>query len=325
MTDVSVTGTARPSRWRLVSAFFAIYIIWGSAYIAIHFAIQTIPPFLGASGRFLLAGGLLYLWMRSRGAPNPTRKQWLAATIAGFLFFVLNNGLLVWSEQIVPSGTAALIIGSIPIFMVIIDWLRPGGHRPTLPILLGLILGTVGLALLVNPAHMLVPGDRAWIGIGALVVASFGWAAGSIYNQHADLPHSSLMSTAAQLLTGGVMLAVISVITGETTRFNAAQVTPVSLGAILYLALASSIFGFGSFIWLMRVSKPSLVSTYAYVNPIVALFLGWLLASEHLTGQTLIAAAIILGSVMLINQARQHDQPGDAEKTDAQTIMPEMP
>lgn len=325
MTGHPLTGTTPPSRWRLVLAFFAIYIVWGSAYIAIHFAIQTIPPFMGASGRFLLAGGLVYVWMRSRGVPNPTRKQWLAATIAGFLFFVVNNGLLVWSQQVVPSGTAALIIGSVPIFTVLIDWLRPGGRRPTLLIFIGLALGAVGLVLLIDPSHLVVAGEKVWIGIGALVVASVGWAAGSVYNQHADLPKSALMSTAVQLFCGGVLLAVLSVITRETAGFNLSQVTPISLGAIVYLALASSIFGFGSFIWLLRVSKPSRVSTYAYINPIVALFLGWALASEPITGQTLIAAAIILGSVMLINNARQQAKPGDAEKLDAQTIMPEMP
>ncbi len=325
MTDRSVTSAARPARWLLLIAFFAIYVIWGSAFIAIHFAIQTIPPFIGASGRFLFAGGLLYLWMRSRGVPNPTRKQWLAAMVAGFLFFVVDNGLLVWAQQIVPSGTASLILGSTPIFIVLIDWLRRGGRRPTLPIFIGLVLGAVGLALLVDPSHMLVTGSAVWIGIGALIVASFGWAAGSIYNQHADLPKSALMSTATQLFCGGILLIGVSLLSGETASFNPAQVTPGSMAAIVYLAVASSIFGFGSYVWLLRVSRPSLVATYAYVNPIVALFLGWALASEPITGRTLIAAAIILGSIMLINNARQNAPDGKADELTQPTMMPETP
>lgn len=319
------SGDTRPPLWRIVIAFFGIYVIWGSAYIAIHFTIQTIPPFIGASGRFLVAGGLLYLWIRRQGVPNPTRRQWLSASVAGFLMFLINNGLLVWSQQIVPSGMSSLIIGCSPIFIVLLDWLRPGGHRPPLQVFAGLALGAFGLALLVDPSHMLVSGPQVWIGVGALIIAALGWAIGTIYNQHADLPPSTMMSTATQLFTGGVMLGILSLVTGETAHFDPASVSLTSFVALTYLALASSLFGYGSYVWLLRVIRPSIVSTYSYVSPIVALFLGWLLANEPLSWRTLIAAVIILGSVMVINSARFSAPVGKLEEAPTPEMMPEVP
>jgi len=307
MSDTGVEGPVSapgPSKLRLALAFAAIYLIWGSSYVAIHFAIETLPIFLMAGVRFIAAGLLLYGWSIWHGAPAPTRKQWRSAAIAGFFLFLLNNGALVISQQVVPPGMMSLLLAGTPLWMIMIHWLFAGGMRPRLTVFAGLALGLFGIALLVSPSSLTAgTSDSNGFLLGA-VLAVFGsitWSIGSLYGKRADLPSSPMLSTSMQLLTGGVMLLALGLVTGQGAELNLSAVSWHSWLALIYLILGPSIFGFGSFIWLMRVASPTRVSTYAYVNPVVALFLGWLLAHETITERTIIAAAIIIASVMMMN------------------------
>jgi drug/metabolite transporter (DMT)-like permease len=300
------------NRWSVLAAFAAIYFVWGSSYVFIHFGVETIPPFLLGGVRFTIAGLLMMGWARTHGAAAPTRAHWRAASIAGFMMFLINNGAIIWASQYVPSGLLALLIAATPLWMVLFDWWRPtlkgrqtGGIRPNNLVFAGLLLGLVGVALLVNPAK--AAGSSANYMIGILVVfllATSAWAGGSIYTRQAQLPDSPILCTGMQLFTGGLMLLALSVVTGETNSFTIAQVSARSALSVCYLIMAGSIIGFGSYIWLLRVSNPARVATYAYVNPIVAVGLGWALAGEPINERTLLAAAVIIAAVMLVNTAR---------------------
>ncbi|MEP7290898.1 MAG: EamA family transporter [Chloroflexota bacterium] len=287
-----------PSRWLLVAAFAAVYLIWGSSYLGIHFAIQTLPPFLMTGMRFVFAGALLFGWARLRGTPMPTRANWKAALISGGILFVLNNGAIVWAEgHGLPSGIAAVLIATLPMWIVLLTWLRPGGTFPGGIVIAGLIFGFIGILLLFD-----LQGNTLYLpGVVAVLFGAFAWAYGSLYAKNAPLPKSTALATGMQLLCGGLLQFAIAIPTGELASFDPAQVSTVSWLAMLYLAIVSSIIAYSAFAWLMRVTTPTKVSTYAYVNPVVAVFLGWWLANEPLTPRTLIAAAIIIGSVIMIN------------------------
>jgi drug/metabolite transporter (DMT)-like permease len=290
-----------PSRWLLVAAFAAVYLIWGSSYLGIHFAIQTIPPFLMTGMRFVFSAVLLIGWAKMRGTPAPTRENWKAAIIVGFVLFVLNNGAIVWAEgNGLPTGIAAVLIATVPMWIVLMTWLKPGGTFPGGLVIAGLVSGFIGIILLFEPQ-----GNTLFIpGVIAVLFGAFCWASGSLYAKSAPLPQSTALSTGMQLLCGGLMQFAIAIPAGEFARFDPAQVSTTSWLAMLYLAIVSSIIAYSAFTWLMRVSTPTKVSTYAYVNPVVAVFLGWLIASEPLTPRTLIAAGIIIGSVILINGSK---------------------
>lgn len=287
-----------PSRWLLVAAFAAIYTIWGSSYIAIHFAIQSIPPFLMTGLRFTSAGVLLFGWAMLRGAPLPSLANWRAAAIVGGIMFLINNASIVWAEgHGVPSGIVAVLIATVPMWIVVLNWLKPGGAFPGSIVIAGLALGFGGIILLSSPDQTTVN----LIGVGIVLIGAFAWAYGSLYTRTAMLPKSSILSIGMQLFCGGAMQLVISLLIGEFAQFDLAQVSAISIVATVYLAIVSSIIGYSAFVWLMRVVAPEKVATYAYVNPVVAVFLGWLLASEPLTPRTLAAAAIIIFAVILIN------------------------
>lgn len=301
---MSTDSTLAPSRFALAVAFAIVYVIWGSTFLAILFAIQTLPPFLMASARFLVAGSLLYAWSRLvNGAAAPTLTNWRATAVVGVLLLLGGNGLLVWSEQRIPSGVAALLVGTVPCFMVLIDWLRPGGSRPTGLVIAGLFLGLLGLAWFVGPDALLGGGRADLIGAVVVVVGSFSWALGSVYSRHAATPPSPFLSTAMQMLGGGAALLVLSVMLGEPWAFDASGVSLRSALGLLYLVLFGSIVAFSAYIWLLRVSTPTSVSTYAYVNPVIAVILGWALAGEALTTRMIIAAAVIVSGVALITLA----------------------
>lgn len=301
---MSTDSTLAPSRFALLTAFAIVYVIWGSTFLAILFAIQTLPPFLMASARFLVAGSLLYAWSRFvNGAAAPSSANWRATAIVGALLLLGGNGLLVWSEQRLPSGVAALLVGTVPCFMVLIDWLRPGGSRPTGLVVAGLLLGLLGLAWLVGPDRLLGGGRADLIGAIVVVLGSFSWALGSVYSRHAATPPSPFLSTAMQMLSGGAALLVLSVSLGEPWAFDASAVSLRSVLGLLYLIVLGSIVAFSAYIWLLRVSTPTRVSTYAYVNPVIAVILGWALAGEALTTRMLIAAAVIVSGVALITLA----------------------
>lgn len=288
------------TRGRILAGFAAVYVIWGSTYLAIRFAIETLPPFLMAGVRFLIAGALLFAWTRRSGGPRPSRRHWLGAGVVGALLLLGGNGAVVWAEQSVPSGVAALMVAVVPCWMVLLEWVRPGGTRPTVRIGAGLILGLAGMVLLVGPGA-LGSGERVDpLGAGALLFASLSWAAGSIYSRHTVLPARPLQATAMQMLAGGVLLLIAALAAGEPARLDVAAISSRSVLATLYLIVFGSFVGYSAYVWLLRVSTPARVSTYAYVNPLVAVLLGWGLAGEPLTRRMLIAAAVIVAGVALI-------------------------
>lgn len=298
------------SRAKLVAAFAAIYVIWGSTYLAILIAIQTLPPLLMAGARFLVAGLLLFAWAwRSAGSP-PTKRQWRNSAIIGLLLLVGGNGGVVLAERIVPSGLAALLVAILPIWMVLLEWARPGGMKPSGGVITGLVLGVIGLVVLIGPAAVGTANNGIRIaGVVLLMFAELSWAGGSLLAQHIDLPRSSSLATAMEMLTAGVVFLLISTLTKEPMDFDVAQVSGRSFAALIYLITFGSLVAFSAYVWLLKVSTPAKVSTHAYVNPVVALFLGWAFAGERLSLRTAVASAIIIAAVALITTARTSYAP----------------
>lgn len=298
---------------RIWTALIAVYIVWGSTYLAIRFAVETIPPFLMAGSRFLISGLILFVWRRLAGDPLPTLRQWRSGLIIGLLLLLGGNGVVSWAEQHVASGIAALMVASIPLWMVLIDAVRPGGTRPDWRVLLGVVVGFGGIALLVSSSAGLSPADRLdVVGILSLLLAAFLWSIGSIYSRTADMPKSSLMGTGIEMLGGAAGLFVTGTLAGEWSALNISVIQPSSLLGFAYLVVFGSLIGFVAYAWLLRNAPLSLVSTYAYVNPVIAIFLGAWLAREVLTVQVVLAALIIIGSVVVINLSKQSRvQPND--------------
>jgi drug/metabolite transporter (DMT)-like permease len=290
----------RPAtRAQLVVAFAAVYVLWGSTYLGIRFGVETIPPFLMAGVRHFTAGILLFGWLRLRGTPLPERRHWGPAAAIGGLMLLGGNGLVSWAEQRVPSGLAALIVACVPIWMTVLDGIQHR-RRPHGVVLLGLAAGLAGLAFLVAPGKFAGGAHVDLLGAGALLTASFLWATGSLYARTAKLPASTLMATAMEMIAGGAILFGASALLGEWPGFSLAAVSSRSLFALLYLIVAGSLLGFTAYIFLLGATTPARVSTYAYVNPVVAVFLGWALAGEGVTARTVIAALAIVGSVAVI-------------------------
>ncbi len=288
-------------KYRIWVALIAVYLAWGSTYLAIRFAVETMPPFLMAASRFLVAGAILYLWRRSQGDHPATKREWLSAAIVGLLLLVGGNGSVVWAEQRVVSGVAALIVGSAPLWMVILDALRPNGRWPSGWALLGVAFGFIGIVILIGPIQIIgLHGDIDPIGAGVLLLAAFLWATGSLYNRDARLPASPLLGTGMEMLVGGAGLLVLGTLTGEWSRLYLPGISLRSLLGFAYLIVFGALVGFVAYTWLLRVAPTTLVSTYAYVNPLIAIFMGSLLAAEPLTPRVLIAAVTIVGSVALI-------------------------
>ena len=290
--------SARPAK--LALAFGCIYVVWGSTYLAIRFAVETIPPFAMAGIRFLLAGGILYAWLAIRGhARRATAAQWRAAAISGGLFFLGGNGGVCWAEQRVPSGITALVIASMPLWIALLDWIGPAGTRPTLRTVAGIAIGFLGVAILIGPTEMSGSAvDPA--GAVVLLAAAISWAAGTIYSRHAAHPGNHLQSTAMQMLAGGVLLCAAGVASGDWSRLDLAAVTLQSVASMVYLSLFGSILAFSAYNWLLHATTPARVSTYAYVNPPIAVVLGWGLAGESISPRILLAGAVIVASVAMI-------------------------
>jgi drug/metabolite transporter (DMT)-like permease len=303
MNNSNAQGKSGPSGMAIWGALIAVYIAWGSTYLAIRFAVETMPPFLMAATRFLFAGGVLYAFRRLRGDPAPTRIEWRSAAIVGLLLLAGANGSVVWAEQLVVSGIAALMVGSAPLWMVLIDALRPGGHWPDWKAVVGVVVGFGGIALLVWPSNGL-QGEVNPVGAGVLVLASILWAIGSLYSRGAELPDSPLLGTGMEMLAGGAGLVIMGTLNNEWSQINLAGISTRSLLGLAYLIVGGAWVGFAAYTWLLRVAPTTLVSTYAYVNPLIAIFMGNLLASEPLTTRILIAAAIIVTSVALITMTR---------------------
>lgn len=319
MNTPDIDPRQRASRPRITLAFAAVYVIWGSTYLAIRYAIETIPPFLMAGARFVIAGGALYLWSRLTGGERPSRAAWVATAITGILMLAVGNGAVTWSEQRIPSGIAALLVASVALWMVLLEFLRRNGTRPTRLAILGLIIGFTGVALLVGPAALSDAGDLDALAALVLVGASLSWAAGSIYSRVLPRPASASVGSGMQMLAGGIALLIAGVSTGEVGRLDMDGVTTRSALSLGYLIVFGSLVGFTAYAWLLRVCTPAAVATYAYVNPMVAMLLGWLIAGEEFGPRMIIAAAIILSGVALINRA----SAGPAPKADESRVVPE--
>lgn len=301
--------SAAPPRWRVLLAFAAIYLVWGSSYLVIRFALETMPPFLMAGTRFTLAGALLVVWALRRGVARPTVVNWRGALIAGALMFLVANGGVVWAEQYVPSSIAALMSATIPLWIVLIDWLRLGAARPGLSVFAGLGLGFGGIVLLVGPPPGGGESSLYLAGVLLLCFTPIGWAIGSLYSRRGGLPASPMLTTGMQLLCGGVLLLILSGFTGELHSFDLAAVSLRSWLALAYLTVVGSIIAFSAYIWLLRVDNPARVGTYAFVNPLVAVALGAWLGAEPITTHTLTAAALVVAGVVLITLFRGGAQP----------------
>jgi drug/metabolite transporter (DMT)-like permease len=292
------------SRAQIIAAFASIYLVWGSTYLAIRYAIETIPPFIMGGIRFLISGALLYLWARSRGAPRPTRIHWRNAIIAGAFLLVGGNGAVMWAEQVVPSGLTALLVSILPFWLVIIEWVRPPRRRPGTAVLVGLVVGFIGIIVLVGPSGIGGHGDVSPIGALVLILGSLSWAIGSFWSRDAQLPESGLLTTGMEMLGGGALLLLVGALTREFSGFDLHGVSKASAAGLLYLISFGSLIGFTSYIWLLDKVSPARLGTYAYVNPIVAVLLGWAVAGERLSTRTGIAAAIVICAVALITTAR---------------------
>jgi drug/metabolite transporter (DMT)-like permease len=286
----------------VLAAFAAVYLIWGSTYLGIRLAISSIPPLLMAGSRFVVSGAILYAVMRSRGAVKPNRQQWISATMIGALLLLAGNGGVSWAEQTVPSGIASFFIATVPLWMLLIEWLRPKGARPSIPIALGLLAGFAGVGLIVSSRDQF--GHHAVNPTGAmvLVLSSVCWALGSIYSRHAQKPASALLAIAMQMIAGGALLLLTGLLLGEASRFNPMNISTTSAWAFLYLSLVGGLVGFTAYVWLLQVSTPARVSTYAYVNPFIAVLLGHVVLKERLPATIVFAGTLILAAVVLITR-----------------------
>jgi drug/metabolite transporter (DMT)-like permease len=305
-------------QWRVLAAFAAIYFIWGSSYLGIRFALESLPPFAAAGLRMTAAGLLLYSLTRLNGARPATRAEWRSASILGFFMFFVGNGALVWAELRLSSGLAATLYATVPIWMVVLGWLWLRGPRPTGRVFVGLALGLLGLALMSGAGAGETAPDG--IGIALIMVSAVSWSFGSLLSRRIAMPESAFLGAALNLFSGGLMLLAASLLTGEWTNLNLAAVSAKSLLAVLYLAVFPSVIAFGSYMWLMSTNNPARVATYAYVNPVVAVFLGWALNHEALTPRTLIISGIIIAGVALITTARPR-----TAATEVEAPLPSLP
>lgn len=299
MNTSKPTPTASP-RTLLIVAFATVYIVWGSTYLGIRVAVETMPPFLMAAARFLIAGIMMFIWLRLQRVTMPNKKQWFHAAIAGVLMLLGGNGLVVWAEQTVSSSLAALLVALTPVWFALLDWVRPGGKRPAIYTFIGIMVGFVGVALLVSghDASGASAVQNPW-GVAALVAAGISWAAGSLWSRYNAKPESAWMNAALQMICGGAALLLLSLFHGEPARFHLAQVSIRSWLSFFYLIVFGSWIAFSAYVWLLKVSTPARVATYAYVNPVIAVILGRLMLNEPLGIRTLWAAAIILAGVII--------------------------
>lgn len=299
---------SRPSPVKIVLAFAAVYTLWGSTYLAIRLAIDTLPPFLMTGTRFTLAGLILIIWAVLKGERFiPPLHLWRRALVIGALLLLGGNGGVVWAERYVATSLAALLISTEPLWVVVLNW-AVSRHRPNWKVLLGVLIGLIGVAMLVGDGlRTNGHSNSSLIAGGVVLLAALSWASGSVYSNHRPLPVSTLMSAGMQMLSGGFLLLLLAVVTGDPQRLNLANASWTSIGAFFYLLVFGSLVGFTAYSWLLNNVTPARAATYAYVNPVVAVFLGWLIANEPLTRQMLIAASVIIGSVILITTfGREH-------------------
>ena len=293
-------GERKPGKTLLILAFAAIYLIWGSVYLALRFAVETLPPYLMQFTRYFTAGVLLYAMVRLRGEPRPATRHWATAAAVGGLMLLGGAGTVAWSVQWIPSGLAALIVALVPVWMVLLDWVGPAKRRPTPIVVTGLVLGLIGVAVLVGPVDLSGGGRMQFLGALALVFASLSWATGSVYGLRLPHPTSPWMTAAMQMTMGGLLLLAVGTLAGEWALVDPAGVSLMSLLSLAYLIAFGAMVGFAAYVFLLHHVTPAQAGSYAYVNPVVAVILGWTFAEEPVTGRTLLAAASILTGVVLI-------------------------
>jgi len=298
---------------KLVMAFSAVYVIWGSTYLAIRFAIETIPTFMMAGVRFLTAGLMVYGYLRLRGRPKPTFMEWRTEAFVGLMLLAIANGSVVMAEHTVPSGLAALMVATVSLWMVLLNWLWKGASRPKAGVFSGILIGFVGLAILVGPGSLSEGLNVDPFGAFLLLLASFTWAAGSVYSKGANHPKSLMLSAAMQMIMGGIFLLIFSLINGEFTSLEIGSISLKSSWSLGYLIVFGSLIGYSSYVYILRHSTPDHVSTYAYVNPVIAVFLGWLFADEIVDLRIIAAAFLIIFSVVLITKFREKVISGQEE------------
>jgi len=292
----------RPPALKTAIAFAAVYLIWGSTYLAIRFTIETIPVFLSAGVRFLIAGLVLYVFARlKKRADRPQKKHWLPAFIAGGFLLLGGNGCVVWAERYVPSGLAALFIALVPLWMVLLEWWWHDTKKPSPGVFLGIGIGFLGVWLLIAPDFWHLGARGIHLG-GALLLllASFSWSIGSVYSRKAPLPSSPFLSTAMQMIGGGFLLVLMGLAQGEYIGLHGANFSAKSIAALIYLIIFGSWFGLTAYLWLLRNAGVARTSTYAFVNPVVAIFLGCVFAGEKLDAHMIIAAVLVLFAVVII-------------------------
>jgi drug/metabolite transporter (DMT)-like permease len=312
--DAPRDGRFSSARFRLFAALGAVYFIWGSTYLAIRVAIETLPPLLHAGVRFLVAGVILYSWALFRTTERPTWSQWKTAILSGFLMLFIGNGAVVWAEQFVPSGMVSLIVATVLLWIVLLDWGFGRGKAPAAGVLFGIFWGFGGVVLLVTGSEIGQATPQHLLG-GLLVLAGSGaWAAGSLITRYWDLPRSAALGTGMQMLVGGFGLFLGGLLRGELGAVDLTTASGASVLALLYLIVFGSLIAFSAYIWLLQNTTPAVASTYAYVNPMVALLLGWALADEPLSSRTILAAFIILSAVMIIATQRSRGGPREREK-----------
>jgi len=298
MTPAAV---AQRNKTRILLAFAAVYVLWGSTYLAIKYAVASFPPFALGATRFFVAGLALYAFARWRGQPAPNRTEWRNAAITGVLMLAFGNGAVIWSEQMVPSGIVAIIVATVPLWMVLMDWLRPRGVRPKRMMFVGLTLGLVGIAILIGAgARGHVPPAGALV----LMVGSISWAIGSILTRHTERPRSAFVYSALQMLAASAAFTVMAFASGELRGFSADRVTMGGIVGWVYLIIFGSLIGYTAYIYLLGNVSAAKAATYAYVNPVIAVLLGWAFAHEPIGARSVVAAAIILAGVAIITTAR---------------------
>lgn len=303
-----VEASAAPVRqldFRVIGAFALIYFVWGSTFLAIRYALVSLPPFFLIGFRSTGAGALLFGWVLLKGGERLRWQDWRSAAVGGVLFFVFGHGSLSWAEQHVSSGLAAVVLALIPIWVVLLDWLRPGGTRPGWPILLGVAIGFAGLVAMVGLDSLSGGGTLDVFATVVLALSALAWATGTLYSRYHKLNASPAATSAMQLLIGGGLLLIIGTLSGEWPVLLAKPIAMQSIMALGYLIVVGSVITFSAYIWLLRVVSPASVATYAYVNPLVAVLLGWALAGERLTAQTLFGAAIVIAGVVIITSYQQ--------------------
>jgi drug/metabolite transporter (DMT)-like permease len=299
----------------LIAAFAAIYILWGSTYLAIKYVIATLPSFISTGTRFLLAGSTLFIIGRfSKDYEKPTLRQWRASFVVGVLLFLCGTGGVVLAEHHITSGLAALLVATEPFWVVLLSWLWLKGARPDWKVALGLLIGFAGVYLLIGGAGVAGNGTNQPFGMVLVIAAALCWATGSIYGVRAPTPKSPIMASGMQMLAGGSSLILVGTLTGEWTGFEITRVSLSSCLALVYLLIFGSLIAFTAYSWLLKNARPAMVATYAYVNPVIAVALGWALAGESFTGRMLLGAGVIVGSVVLLTA--QGSEPVVEENVD---------